>query len=204
MITIREIINIGLFLFLLTPPNINFQSSKNNVLITNISIISEKKFLEFFFKRLKKNDSGHYAGAFPYISPCGHEKNFVRCDDLPVVFTQVIHRQGETEQDLFSYCNGGDLLTVQFQPDQICMLPESGRVYHPAPLKFGGVGLVKSQIAIEFSKDFEFGKEGETSPPVHFSWKGVQYNLKNELIELIRKEDERKLRLEKQFGSYDI
>ena len=50
--------------------------------------ISEKKFLEFFFKRLKLNDSGSYAAAFPYLSPCGREKNYIRCDDLPVVYRE--------------------------------------------------------------------------------------------------------------------
>jgi len=34
---------------------------------------------------LNKNYSGHYTGEFSYISLCGHEKNYVHCDDLRVI-----------------------------------------------------------------------------------------------------------------------
>ena len=54
------------------------------------SCYKELHFLKFFFKRLKKNDSMRYTEDFPYLSLCGKERNFVRCDDLPIVFTEVI------------------------------------------------------------------------------------------------------------------
>lgn len=66
------------------------------------------------------------------------------------------------------------------------MYPESGRVYHPAPQKMGGVGLVRSVLAIELSKHFEF-KDGEMSPPTSFTWNGVLYELTNELFDIIEK-----------------
>ena len=49
---------------------------------------SDLQFLNFFFARLKLNNTGRYRD-FPYISYCGREKNFVRCDDRPIVFTSI-------------------------------------------------------------------------------------------------------------------
>lgn len=54
------------------------------------SCFKEKRFLRFFFKRLRFNTTDRYQNEFPYISLCGVERNYVRCDDLPIVFTDVI------------------------------------------------------------------------------------------------------------------
>ncbi|XP_011310635.1 UPF0598 protein CG30010 [Fopius arisanus] len=138
------------------------------------SCFKEKKFLAFFFRRLKRNDTDRYTEDFPYLSLCGRERNFVRCDDLPIVFTHVL--QTPENLNLFSYAHAGDLLVVPFQPDKIFMSTNSGRVYHPAPETTGGIGLVRSKLAIEFSNSFEFLK-GEESDPSHFTWKGTRYTL---------------------------
>lgn len=55
------------------------------------SCYKEVQFLKFFFTRLKKNDTRRYQD-FPYLSLCGKERNYVRCDDLPIVFTHVLDR----------------------------------------------------------------------------------------------------------------
>jgi hypothetical protein len=65
----------------------------------------DKKFLTFFFRRIKKNSTGHYKGDFPYVSPCGPETNYIRCDDLPVVFTHLLDEKGQPIQDIESYGN---------------------------------------------------------------------------------------------------
>lgn len=150
-----------------------------------IFLFTEKDFLEFFFKRLKQNDTGSYEKEFPYYSPCGRERNFVRCDDLPIVFTHIIPGK-DNEKDRLSYGGAGNLLTVEFRPDGICMLPQSGRVYHPGVPKAGGVGLVKSSLAIELSKNFEF-ESLSSEMPKYFNWKGQKYTLTNELIPLLEK-----------------
>ncbi|XP_075992255.1 UPF0598 protein CG30010 [Anticarsia gemmatalis] len=137
------------------------------------SCFKEKKFLEFFFKRIRLNTSGRYEEEFPFISLCGRERNFIRCDDLPIVFTNIVTRN---DNDLLCYGYAGDLLTSPFQPDKIYMLPSTGRVYHPADDKYGGVGLVKSKLAIEFSKHFEFNSQ-ELQGPTHFRWKDNVYEL---------------------------
>ncbi|XP_043502473.1 UPF0598 protein CG30010 [Polistes fuscatus] len=146
------------------------------------SCFKDKKFLEFFFKRLKINNTGRYTQEFPYISLCGLERNFVKCDDLPIVFTKIIEKTnvevGEKE-DWFGYSHAEKLLQVPFEPQKLLMDPNSGRVYHPAPEKVGGIGLVRSKIAIELSIHFCF-ENGEDQGPTHFQWKDKKYSIDNE------------------------
>ncbi|XP_069477874.1 UPF0598 protein C8orf82 homolog isoform X2 [Ambystoma mexicanum] len=149
---------------------------------------TDQQFLVFFFRQVKKNQSGRYEDEFPYISPCGRERNFLRCDDRPIVFTDLI-RNGDPESECLSFCGGGDRLVVKFEPEKLVMLPKNGRVYHPAPEKTGGVGLVKSALAFELSPFFEYSG-GPGKPPTHFQWNDKRYELTNELLQLMNvKED---------------
>ncbi|GFT33197.1 UPF0598 protein C8orf82 homolog [Nephila pilipes] len=151
------------------------------------SCFKEKKFLQFFFKRLKFNDTGKYQKEFPFLSPCGKEKNFVRCDDLPIVFTHILESENTGDVDYLSYGHAGELLKVKFEPEKICMLPESGRVYHPGPLATGGVGLIKSSLAILISQKFVYkSKENTDDMPISFLWKGIEYSLDNKTIEKLK------------------
>ncbi|KAF0301121.1 UPF0598 protein C8orf82 [Amphibalanus amphitrite] len=144
------------------------------------SCIKEQKFLRFFFNQLRMNDTERYP-EFPFISPCGRERNFVRCNDLPIVFTHVLAPSDGSSNFKLSYNHAGALLSTAFDPHLLCMLPGTGRVYHPGPARSGGVGLVRSALAIEFSRGFRFDK-GETMPPTHFQWEGETYKLTNELV----------------------
>lgn len=137
------------------------------------SCFKEKKFLDFFFKRIRFNTTERYKEEFPFISLCGRERNFIRCDDVPIVYTNIIMKNN-SDHVCFGYA--GDLLTAEFMPDKIYMLPLTGRVYHPADDKYGGVGLVKSKLAIELSKSFEFNNE-KLEGPTHFNWKQERYEL---------------------------
>eukprot|EP00057_Strongylocentrotus_purpuratus_P027141 XP_011681615.1 PREDICTED: LOW QUALITY PROTEIN: UPF0598 protein C8orf82-like [Strongylocentrotus purpuratus] len=151
-----------------------------------ITCFKDKKFLAFFFRRLKQNSFEHYKDSFPYLSPCGVERNFVRCDDRPIVFTHIIPDPDEPTGPGLLSCNfTGDAVTVKFEPEKVCMLPISGRIYHPATRKTGGVGLIKSSIAIDISTCLEFGEKGEYSPPTHFTWMGKRYTLTNEVLDLM-------------------
>lgn len=107
------------------------------------SCYKEVNFLKFFFKRLKKNDTLRYHKDFPFLSLCGKERNFVRCEDLPIVFTHIID-----DDNLLSYNHGARFLTVDFQPESICMVPETGRIYHPGPERIGGLGLLSDKLGI--------------------------------------------------------
>jgi len=177
------------------------------------SCFKDKEFLLFFFQRLKLNDTGNYEDEFPYLSPCGRERNYVRCDDVPVVYTHFLDVEGsveqlqaaEPQQLRLSWGGAGDKLTTVFEPWRVCMLPSTGRVYHPIftsssspsssspstksikPSKdLPPVGLIKSSLAIELSKYFEF-ERGEEEPPTHLLWCGERYELTNELIEMAEK-----------------
>ncbi|CAL1679027.1 unnamed protein product [Lasius platythorax] len=143
------------------------------------SCFKDKKFLAFFFKHLKINNTGRYTDDFPFLSICGVERNYVRCDDLPLVFTKVIRKHNvetDAEEDWFSYAHADDLLMVPFEPQKLFMNVNTGRVYHPAPEKTGGIGLVRSKIAIEFSAFFDF-ENGQENAPTHFTWKDKRYEL---------------------------
>uniref|UniRef100_V9LDN5 Uncharacterized protein n=1 Tax=Callorhinchus milii TaxID=7868 RepID=V9LDN5_CALMI len=145
-----------------------------------ITCFKDKQFLVFFFKQLRRNVTSRYP-EFPYVSLCGRERNFVRCDDLPIVFTHLL----ESEPELLSYCGGGEHLAIPFQPQKLYM-PENGRLYHPAPPRSGPVGLVKSSLAFELSPHFEYEGGGpESGPPTYFHWKGQRYHLTNELAQYI-------------------
>jgi hypothetical protein len=50
--------------------------------------LKEQKLLFNFFKRLRHNETGRYH-EFQYLSLCGRERNYVRCDDRPIVFHTV-------------------------------------------------------------------------------------------------------------------
>ncbi|XP_054714451.1 UPF0598 protein CG30010-like [Uloborus diversus] len=151
------------------------------------SCFKDKKFLEFFFRRLKFNDSGRYEKEFPFLSLCGRETNFVRCDDLPIVFTHIFEKNEDNETiEYISYAHTGELLKQKFEPEKICMLPESGRVYHPGPESTGGVGLIKSSLAIQLSQHFLYQDNGTDAAPSHFVWKNRKYELTNEIVEKLK------------------
>nr|XP_003699984.1 PREDICTED: UPF0598 protein CG30010 [Megachile rotundata] len=150
------------------------------------SCFKDTKFLIFFFKNLGINVTNRYTEDFPYISRCGRELNFVRCDDLPFVFTKIVQTKddltGEVTDVLF-YARVEKLLQVKFQPDKLYMNVHSGRIYHPAPAKGGKIGLVASKLAIELSSQFEF-ENGEENAPTHFNWRGKRYSLDTDWVKL--------------------
>jgi hypothetical protein len=45
----------------------------------------DRVFLDFFFRRLRVNDTGQHMAAYPYLSPCGRELNYVAPQDTPIV-----------------------------------------------------------------------------------------------------------------------
>ncbi|XP_055931283.1 UPF0598 protein CG30010-like isoform X1 [Argiope bruennichi] len=151
------------------------------------SCFKEKRFLQFFFRRLKLNDTGKYQKEFPFLSPCGKENNFVRCDDLPIVFTNILHTMNANDTEYLSYCYTGDALKIKFEPDKLCMLPESGRVYHPGPESTGGVGLIKSSFTIELSQNFIYKDKNNTDEmPISFLWNGTEYPLTDETLKKLK------------------
>lgn len=151
------------------------------------SCFKDKKFLHFFFTRIRVNQTNRYKDDFPFISMCGRETNYVRCDDTPVVFTHVF-KDGHAMK--FAYGHAANLLFHPFEPWNICMVPETGRIYHPSTEFTGGFGLIKSSLAIEISNNFLYEnqldpKPGHFESPSHIIWDGVRYSLTNSLLPLI-------------------
>ncbi|KAM6962714.1 UPF0598 protein C8orf82 homolog [Aplochiton taeniatus] len=165
-----------------------------------VTCFKDNKFLVFFFNRLRPNESGRYQEHFPFLSLCGRERNFLRCDDRPLVFTHLLQGPGAPEvlgtegarrvPELLSFCGGGEKLSVPFRPEAVYMHPASGRVYHPCSERLGGVGLVRSALAIELSPFFIYSPEGgQSGQPTHFLWAGQEHMLTNELAECFKTEE---------------
>ncbi|XP_033924976.1 UPF0598 protein C8orf82 homolog [Melopsittacus undulatus] len=146
-----------------------------------ITCFKDVAFLSFFFKQLERNRSGRYEAEFPFLSRCGRERNFLRCEDRPIVFTHLLPGNSQ----LLSYCGGGERLAVPFQPGMLTVFPDNGRLYHPAPAKSGGVGLVRSALAWEWSSSFQY-EQGQEQIPTHFLWEGRSYQLNQELLPLLQ------------------
>lgn len=83
------------------------------------------------------------------------------------------------------YNHGGTKLQTNFEPHKVYMSPENGRVYHPSDSQYGKIGLIRSKMAIEFSKYFEF-ESGEHAPPTHFTWNNTRYTLENNWLKDIQ------------------
>lgn len=138
----------------------------------------DPQFLVAFFSRLRPNRSGRYEAAFPFLSLCGRERNFLRCEDRPVVFTHLLSAAPGPPR--LSYCGGGEALAVPFEPARLLPLAANGRLYHPAPEPAGGVGLVRSALAFELSACFEYAP-GAPALPSHVRWQGRRLALTMDL-----------------------
>lgn len=115
------------------------------------------------------NDLNRFKEDFPYLSPCGRERNFIRCDDVPIVFTHIIKdAQGN---EFLSHNHAADLLKVKFEPNKIFMSP-SGKVYHPASARHGNIGLIGSKLSIEISNLFQFPPNStqDAVAPIAIKW----------------------------------
>ena len=131
------------------------------------SCFKEQRFLEHFYPRISRNEE-KYAKDFPWISKCGLENNYIRCDDLPIVFTSLLDKDknpvtNETYNDakFLAYANFNATtininwkLVYPFDREKLHYCENSGRVYHPMKSRYGGVGLVKSQIVVDYFDEF--------------------------------------------------
>ena len=89
---------------------------------------TDASFLDFFFRRLKGNDTGQYRD-YPYISPCGKEMNYVRSAGAPIVFRRL-------EQNRSLVYAGS--LTQPWEPWNL-RIGSDDQLYHPSPMGFGRI-----------------------------------------------------------------
>eukprot|EP01137_Pigoraptor_chileana_P019465 Opistho-2@80552 len=113
-----------------------------------VTCFKEKKFLDFFFKRVRPNTTGRFDADFPWISKCGNELNYMSVNDTPIVYHTL------TEDDRLVY---GGTLSVGFDPQALSM-SAVGRIYHPSPL--GGRALLRSAVAVELGRSIVFRDDG--------------------------------------------
>ncbi|XP_077637860.1 UPF0598 protein C8orf82 homolog [Lonchura striata] len=225
-------------------------------------------FLSSFFGRLQPNRSGRFEARFPFVWRCGGERNFLRCADVPAVFTELLPAEavptevapivgqptkvapnvghpievapnvghpievapnvghpievaptagpptevapnvgpptevapivGQPTEAVptdpqpgarLALCGAGAALAVPFEPAALALLPESGRLYHPAPARLGGAGLLRSALAQELSASLAFG-DGPEEPPTHLRWRGREIRLSRggEVLAAVRAE----------------
>lgn len=104
--------------------------------------LSDPAFLDFFFARLKSNDTGRHPD-HPYLSPCGRELNFIKASDTPIVFQKLV------DGKLF-YSPG---LSVVFDPDRLRYAGNAEALLYPAPV--GEWGLLKRELLIEIGRSVE-------------------------------------------------
>ncbi|KFD48722.1 hypothetical protein M514_10433 [Trichuris suis] len=151
------------------------------------SCFKDKEFLTFFFKHLRRNCTGRYEDEFPYISLCGTEHNYIRCDDRPIVYTAVTTEPDGC--DKLSYGNAGSNLTVPFEPQRLFMWPNTGRLYYPAAEELGGVGLISSALAIRIGSLFRYANN--SNEPTDIQWRDKKYLLTNELSRIFSSRNNR-------------
>ncbi|OWK49653.1 UPF0598 protein C8orf82, partial [Lonchura striata] len=240
--------------------------------------VSHVAFLSSFFGRLQPNRSGRFEARFPFLWRCGGERNFLRCADVPAVFTELLPAEavptdmapivrppiavapivgpptnvaptagqpievapivgpptdmaptvgqpielapnvgqpievapnvgpptevapivGQPTEAVptdpqpgarLALCGAGAALAVPFEPAALALLPESGRLYHPAPARLGGAGLLRSALAQELSAGLAFG-DGPEEPPTHLRWRGREIRLSRggEVLAAVRAE----------------
>lgn len=103
---------------------------------------------------------------------CGRERNFVRCDDVPLVITRLLE-----QDDLFELCHiPSTELSIRFEPEKIYVKQETGRIYHPIPEKFyTGIALIKDSIAEQLSTRLVYANTTD-DVPVGIEWKGRMYH----------------------------
>ncbi len=108
-------------------------------LIHDGAIIDDPVFLDFFFKRVRANDSGLHPD-YKFYAPCGPEWNFIACADTPLVFQQLIDGQLKYAPNY----------SVKFQPEHLAFA-ENGVLYHRSPV--GQWGRVHPTVAVELAKN---------------------------------------------------
>ncbi len=108
--------------------------------------LTDAAFLNFFFKRVRANESGRHP-QYPFVSPCAGELNFIRPADTPLVFKRLTH--GGDEPALLSYAPD---LAVPFAPRDL-RFSENGVLYHRAPV--GEFARIAAEPTLELTRQVE-------------------------------------------------
>ncbi|VDP88184.1 unnamed protein product [Echinostoma caproni] len=159
-----------------------------------IALDTDIFFIDFFFSRLQVNTTGRYTNEFPFLSLCGRERNYLRCDDKPTVFVDL-KQLSDQKWHLLYGSEKTTKLSVPFMPEHLHMYPKSGRVYHPTSRKPTptdsrtesdlSVGLICSRLAVQLSPNFEWVNNESEREPHKFIWENTSYTLSGILAHLL-------------------
>ena len=106
------------------------------------TVVSDHAALRQFYRNLRPNDGAKHSD-YPWLSICGHEFNYLRAADSPIVFQR---------QDQFGQLEYAPELAVPFEPWTM-RYSTDGVLYHPAPL--GEYGRISRRLAMTLSADIE-------------------------------------------------
>jgi Domain of unknown function (DUF4505) len=133
--------------------------------------IKDNRFLDFFFKRLKRTSDGDRewmiahdipVDDYPFVSMCGNELNLIRPAASPIVFHSLVEN-GERHDLVF----GGSSLVQPFDEiDGIAISEQTGRLYHKvtthslvprgsdlsSSVRQQEYGLIRSSVAVTLSE----------------------------------------------------
>ncbi len=101
--------------------------------------IDDTDFLDFFYKQMRENQTGKHSN-YPYFSPCGLERNYIRCADVPIVFQRINDE----------YLEYAGTMKQTFLPDKL-RFSDDGVLYHPASI--GNYGRIASIAIMALSPD---------------------------------------------------
>ena len=158
---------------------------------------------------MRTNETSRYVNDFPFISYCGRERNYLRCDDLPLVVTKLI-LDDKSDRVQINTINSSNW-TLGFDPSNLYHNSETGRLYYfledtvteialnqnqISPDKNANkasrsrrhfetlpckVALVKSEISINLMKNMEFVKnENDKNFVYRFEFKSKFYDLNSD------------------------
>ena len=122
------------------------------------SKLEDQRFLDFFFRRLRRNDRSLHAD-WPWVSRCGNELNYARAETSPIVFKRL-------DADGLHYAG---TLTQPFAPESLRVGPE-GQLWHPS--RHLGPCLLAPRITLGLGNSIE---EGEAGFVLH--WNGREHRI---------------------------
>lgn len=170
--------------------------------------LRDRGFLDFFYLRLQRNslslcathtdrradgaDAVHMEDGskmtpqalfrhFPYVGLCGVERNFLKVQDAPVVFTDYNFLHADGDQLKGSLVFGGSL-EEPFRPSALTVTRE-GKLFHPITtlekLNRGAKlaeqkGLVGAQVGLKLGFDF-VSEELDCDGHYVIEWNGVKH-----------------------------
>lgn len=143
--------------------------------------LKSSKFLRFFFSQLQPNPETETSSflEYPYRSPCGHEMNYIKCADRPMVFDDLRRNQVTKKWELHF---GGSELILPFQPEALKISLSTGRLYHPVYTKYFqpgnplSIGLVRSQLAVDIARTIHMiDNHEDPSIIAEYRWEGSTF-----------------------------